>query len=123
MRVVTVLCCFLFAAIGCQSPAKMETVAFPGSPFSYRVESYNGPGATAPTRTAIFAVFQNSEGKDESLVLSGTYLGVKSIVWQNQNEGFICLVGGYTQTYKRIVPLTIGHDTRPVYTHISDQCR
>jgi hypothetical protein len=112
---------FVFALIGCQKPSETRTYNSSGN-LSYRVDFYGGKGAIAPSSTAVFAVFNTTAGKTEKLVLSGTYMDIDSIRWSVDGQGSICISGGYTETYRRIVALTVGKETVPVYTHLSDSC-
>ncbi len=115
--VLAVLC---FA--GCQKPDVVRLYPSQDNGLSYRVDDYRGKGALAASSTAVFAVLQTKDGHTEKLVLSGTYLELNSISWKTNNEGSICLAGGYTATYRRIVALSVGSKTVAVYTHLSDGC-
>ena len=107
--------------IGCQQPTESRIYRSPGN-LSYRVDSYTGKGAAVPSSLAVFAVMKTSSGSSEKLVLSGTYLDIQSVSLQSDGQGAICLAGGYTEIYRRIVALSIGSETRAVYTHLSDNC-
>ena len=106
---------------GCQKPTETRTYSSTGD-LSYRVDFYGGKGAVSPSSTAVFAVMRTNAGTTEKLVLSGTYLDIKSISWQTEGQGSICLSGGYTETYRRIVALSVGSRTTSVYTHLTDSC-
>jgi len=112
----------LLFPVGCGYPTQTQVFPSPDARLSYRVEFHRGKGAISPSSTAVFAVLQNGEKRDEKLVLSGIDVDFKKISWQTANEGSICLAGGYTETYRRIVALTIGPATQAVYTHLSDSC-
>ena len=106
---------------GCQKPTETRTYHSAGD-VSYRVEFYRGKGAVASSSTAVFAVLTTGAGSSEKLVLSGTDMDVDSINWQADGQGVICISGGYTETYRRLIALTVGADTKAVYTHLSDSC-
>ncbi len=93
---------------GCAKPSETRTYASSVKELSYRVEEYQGRGAIAPNSTAVFAVLRTAQGHSEKLVLSGTYVDLESISWVGDNEGSICLSGGYTEIYRRIVALSVG---------------
>jgi hypothetical protein len=121
LRKLQAILLFVFVLTGCQKPSETRSYNSSGN-LSYRVDFYVGKGAVAPSSTAVFAVLNTSAGKSEKLVLSGTYMGIESIAWRADGQGSICLSGGYTETYRRIVALTVGKETMPVYTHLSDSC-
>jgi len=106
---------------GCQKPSETRIYRSPTN-LSYRVDFYGGGGAVSPSSTAVFAVLNTSAGKSEKLVLSGTYMDIGSITWHADGQGSICLSGGYTEIYRRVVALTVGTETKAVYTHLSDSC-
>ena len=109
------------ALTGCKRPSSTHVYSSP-SDLSYRVDFYGANGAVAPSSSAVFAVLKTNTGSSEKLVLSGTYMDMQSISWQADGQGMICLSGGYTETYRRIVALSVGKETKAVYTHLSDSC-
>jgi hypothetical protein len=121
LRKLQAILLFVFVLTGCQKPSEIRTYNSSGN-LSYRVDFYGGQGAAAPSSTAVFAVLKTSAGSSEKLVLSGTYMDIDSINWNADGQGSICLSGGYTETYRRIVALTVGAETKAVYTHLSDNC-
>jgi hypothetical protein len=108
--------------VGCEKPSDSRSYPSPDSELSYRVDRYRGHGALDPSSMRIFAVLQTKEGHGEELVLSGMDIDLDSISWRTENEGFLCLSGGYTETYRRIVALSVGSKTLAIYTHLSDGC-
>jgi hypothetical protein len=118
MKINRVLLTIVLVLTGCQKPSETHTYSSTNE-LSYRVDSYEGKGAASPSSTAVYAVLTTNEGRSEKLVLSGTYLDIKSISWQTENEGKICISGGYTETYRKIVALSVGSQTKAVYTHLT----
>ena len=108
--------------MGCSRPAETRSYPLWDGDLSYRVDLYRGDGPLSPNSTVVFAVFQTKAGHDEKLVLSGTDLDIKSVSWEAGSEGVLCLSGGYTETYRRTVALSVASRTKPVYTHLSDRC-
>ena len=108
--------------MGCKRPSETRSYPSPNGELSYRVDDYRGHGALDANSTGLFAVLQTEEGRSEKLVLSGTDVDLRSIRWKTENEGSLCLAGGYTETYRRIVALSVGSKTVAVYTHLSDSC-
>jgi hypothetical protein len=121
LRKLQAILMIVLALTGCQRPSSSRVYSSPGN-LSYRVDFYGGTGAVAPSSTAVFAVLKTSAGSSEKLVLSGTYMDIQSIALQSDGQGTICLSGGYTETYRRIVALSVGTETTAVYTHLSDSC-
>ena len=121
MRKLQAIPLIILMLTGCQKPSKMRIYSSTSN-LSYRVDFYEGLGAIAPNSTVVVAVMKTDTGSSERLVLSGTYLDIKSISWQAEGQGTICLAGGYTETYRRIVALSVGSETKAVYTHLSDSC-
>jgi hypothetical protein len=121
LRKLQAILIIILVLTGCKKPSETRTYNSAGK-LSYRVDLYGGNGAIAPSSTAVFAVLKTGAGSSEKLVLSGTYLDIKTIAWQSEGQGTICLSGGYTETYRRIVALSVGSETKAVYTHLSDSC-
>jgi hypothetical protein len=121
MKNIAAMLLIVLALGGCQKATETQTYRSIGD-LSYRVDSYRGSGAISPSSTAVFAVMQSGTEHSEKLVLSGIDMDIKSIAWRSENQGFICLSGGYTETYRRIVALSISTKTEAVYTHLTDSC-
>ena len=118
----------LSITVGCSSaskpskPDEITTIKSPIDGVFYTVENSYGQSAIDSDFTRVFAHLERNGKSVKVLVLSGAYLKVSKIVWDNQHENTICLGGGFTETFHNEITLIAGGASETIHSHLQENC-
>ena len=120
---VTTLCVALSLALGCARPDHVESIKGPVEGVFYTVETFYGHGAIASDFTRVYAHLERNGKSDRQLVIDGEYLEFSKIIWVGPHDVTLCMKGGFADSFRTQVTLTVGNASETIHNHLEEHCQ
>jgi hypothetical protein len=106
----------------CSKPDIVTKYVSPTEGVYYTVETFKGHGAIDNDYAWVYAHFENGGKSDKEVVMSGEYLEISKIIWNNPRDATLCYSASATNDFRSMVVLRAGGVSVTIHNHLREGC-
>jgi hypothetical protein len=121
---LTALLATLFVAACSKTSTEVTELSVPDSSLKLTFSAGRGGGPLVADSSELTMSLHKGKESDSEVVLSGIYITLKRVTWDNPHNATICIDGGYTSTFRNNITLNANdqHYSYPVHFALREDC-